>query len=137
MISDGKRCFETVGIKGFALSFLFTVPLLAFGYDIHPKCLTPIVEDVVPSVSPVVLVRKGVCDFRIVWDRKDKRQNQAAQLLSDCFAKATGTCPLEEGKAILSFVHDEALEREEGYAIRTTAGCRAAAMRTACAATTS
>lgn len=101
--------------------FLSLVAFSASAYDIHPKCLTPIVEDAVPSVAPVPLVSRGVCRFQLVWDAKDRRQDESAQLLSDCFFKATGTRPVQEGKVAVSFVRDEALEREEGYAIRTTA----------------
>lgn len=108
-------------MRGFGSILLLLAAFPVFGYDIHPKCLTPIVEDAVPSVAPVPLVRQGVCDFRIAWDLKDKRQNEAAQLLSDCFFKATGTPPAETAKTVISFVRDEVLEREEGYAVRTTA----------------
>ncbi len=108
--------------KASVAAVAFLAAIAAMGYDIHSKCLTPIVEDPVPAGAPVPLVKGGACDFRIVWDAKDKRQNQAAELLSDCFLKATGMRPSNAGNTRISFVRDESLEREEGFAIRTVAG---------------
>lgn len=104
----------------FLILAIASASIAAQGLDIHPKCLTPIVEDSAPSCAPVTLVRGGVCDFRIVWDAADKRQEKAARLLSDCFFKATGSRPSAAGKSCVSFVRSAELERTEGYAIRTT-----------------
>ena len=112
-----KSGFSVCGWACLAAASLLSTAARA--YDIHPKCLTPIVEDPVPAVAPVPLVKGGACGFRIVWDSKDKRQGKAAELLSDCFFKATGTRPTDAGRTAISFVRDEALEREEGYAVKT------------------
>lgn len=81
-----------------------TTGIVSFGYDIHSKALTPIVEKAKPAGEPMTFVKDGKADFSLVFDAKNKQAARAAKLLTECFERTTGAKPAAEGRYTLEIV---------------------------------
>ena len=73
-----------------AITLLATADL--FGYDLHTKALTPITEDPAPKGAAVTLVKGGVPECAVVFDKCDAWAREL-EVITNAFARCTGRMP--------------------------------------------